>query len=152
MLSFLLLCLVLKVSADDVNALTLWMASGKKVVCMLDEQPVVTFRGDELVLSTHMNVMSYSAADVLRFTHSYVDPAGIAVPETAEAGFVFDGSCIKAFNLEPMSEIEVYSVDAVLQAKAIADVNGSICIYIPARSGDVFIVKTPVANFKIMKQ
>jgi len=60
----------IQVQAEEINALVLHMASGKQVTCLLDEQPVVTFKGDELVLTTHMNVVSYKAADLQKFTYS----------------------------------------------------------------------------------
>jgi len=150
-LFFLMLSLTGKAWAEEVNALTLWMVSGSKVVCLLDEQPVVTFTGDEIVLSTHMNKMSYPTADVLKFTHSYVDPTGIAQSGVAGTCFLFDGNFIKAFNLEPRSEVEVYSVDGSLLSETIADGSGNVCVSVPAQPGVVFIIKTLVANFKIMK-
>lgn len=145
------LCLVGKATAQEVNALTLWMASGSKVVYMLDEQPVVKFKEGEFVLSTQMNVISYPAEQVLKFTHSYAESTGIMVPGASCSGFSFDGNSIKASNLEPHSEIEVYSVDGALLFKATTDNNGCVCMPITPQPGNVCIIKTSVANFKIMK-
>ncbi len=152
MLLFLLtLCLADKAAAEEANALTLWMASGKKVVCLLDKQPVVTFKDEEIVLTTRMNVVRYPSAEVVKFTYSYVDPAGITMPDVAEAGFVFDGNYIRAFNLEPRSWIEVYSVDGRRLSKSIADGRGCAVVSVIAGSGNTYVIKTSVADFKIMK-
>lgn len=146
-----MLCFAGTAAAGEVNALTLWMKSGQKVVCLLDAQPVVTFKGAELVLSTRMNVVSYQAADVRKFTYAYADPSGLSAPGVADAGFSFDGNCIRAFNLEPWSGIEVYAVDGRLLSKTIADGTGRAVISVIVASGSVCVIRTSVADFKIMK-
>ena len=137
--------------AEGINALMLHLASGKQVVCMLDERPVVTFRGDELVLATHMNEVSYQAADVLKFTYLNVDPTSVSNAGAQQSMFAFSGNTLSVSGAEQGSQIAVYSVDGVLVASANADKKGSASITLPEQSGKVYVVKTSVAIFKITK-
>lgn len=150
-LSFLTAALSLSTWAEDINAMMLHLASGKQVICLLDEKPIVTFSGDELVLTTHMNEVSYQSADVLKFTYLYVDPAGIDQVGVPQSMFSFRGNALSVSGAEPDSQIAVYSVDGALVASAKADKKGAASIILPELSGKVYVVKTSVANFKITK-
>ena len=151
LLLFLLLTCVLKVSAESNNALVLHMATGKQVTYMLDELPVVTFNGEELVITTHLNVVSYQVGDVVKFTYSYVDPALVGGVKMSDAMFKFEGDVLHANNLEPFSTVSIYSVDGTLIISAKTGTKGDINISLPQVSGCVYVVKTSVANFKLMK-
>lgn len=137
--------------AEDINALMLHLASGKQVVCMLDEKPVVTFSGDELVLTTHMNQVSYQSADVLKFTYLYVEPSGVSQVSTPPCIFSFRGNTLAVEGAEPDTQISVYSVDGSLIASEKANKKGAASIKLSEQSGKVYVVKTSVANFKITK-
>lgn len=137
--------------AEGINALMLHLASGKQVVCLLDEEPVVTFQGDELVLSTHMDIIRYQAEDVIRFTYTAVDPAGINDVSTAATSFSFDGDVMRASSLAPKSMVTIYTADGTLVASGKTDKSGNISLSLPRQAGVVYVVKTSVANFKISK-
>lgn len=151
LLSFLVAILALSSWAEDINAMMLHLASGKQVVCLLDEKPIVTFSGDELVLTTHMNEVSYQSADVLKFTYLYVDPSGINQVGVPQSMFLFSGNALSVTGAEPDSQIAVYSVDGALVASAKTNKKGAASIVLPDQPGKVYVVKTSVANFKITK-
>ena len=141
-----------KISAEEINALCLHLASGKQITCLLDERPVVTFNDDDLVMTTHMSQVSYKSSDVLKFTYAYVDPSGIVETKFQNAMFNFGKNTLQATNIEPSSKVELYTADGILVASSVADANGNVTLKLSAHSGTVFIVKTSVANFKITKQ
>ena len=145
-----LIC-VFKVSAENNNALVLHMANGKQVTYLLDELPVVTFNGEDLVVTTHLNLVTYQARDVAKFTYSYIDPSIVVGLKNANTMFKFDGDVLYAYNLEPFSTVSIYSVDGTLIISAKTGTKGDINISLPQVSGCVYVVKTSVANFKLMK-
>lgn len=151
LLSLLMATVALSSWAEDINAMMLHLASGKQVICLLDEKPIVTFSGDELVLTTHMNKVSYQSADVLKFTYLYVDPAGINQVGVPQIMFSFCGNALSVTGAEPDSQISVYSVDGALVASTKTNKKGAASISLPEQSGKVYVVKTSVANFKITK-
>ncbi len=150
-LVFLLSCLFGKAQAEEVNAMTLWMASGSQVTYLLDELPVVTFQGEDLVLTTHMNVITYAADDVCKFTYSYVDPDKVTSLQSAGVRFIVKDRVLTAYNLEPQSGVEVYSTGGILQAKGRSDRKGYAAVTLPAGANGVYVIKTSTANFKIRK-
>lgn len=138
-------------SAEDINALMLHLASGKQVVCLLDEKPLVTFSGGDLELTTHMNKVSYQSADVLKFTYLYADPSGISQVELSHNMFSLSENRLSFTGLEPDTNITVYTAEGILVASAKTNNNGAASITLPEQSGKVYIVSTSVANFKITK-
>ena len=148
---FLFVVSVFKVSAENNNALVLHMANGKLVTYLLDDLPIVTFEDDELVITTPNHVVSYQDGDVVKFTYSYVDPSKVSQTTMSDTMFKFEGNVLCAYNLEPLSDVSVFSVDGALITSAKTGANGEITLSIPQQSGNVVVVKTSVANFKIMK-
>lgn len=150
-LSFLMAVVALSSWAEDINAMMLHLASGKQVICLLDEKPIVTFSGDELVLTTHMNKVSYQSSDVLKFTYLYVDAVSVNQVGAQQSMFSFRGNTLSVTGVESVSQIAVYSVDGMLVASGTADRNGAASIVLPEQPGMVYVVKTSIANFKITK-
>ena len=150
-LSFLMTVVALSSWAEDINAMMLHLASGKQVICLLDEKPIVTFSGDELKLTTHMNEVSYQSADVLKFTYLCYDPTSVNQVGAPQSMFSFRGNALSVEGAEPDSHISVYSVDGALVASAKTDKKGAASIILPEQSGKVYVVKTSVANFKITR-
>ena len=150
-LSFMMLIGTLSSFAEDIKAMMLHLSSGKSVICMLDEKPIVSFSGEELILTTHMNVVSYQSSDVLKFTYLYVDPAAVGKVEMSQSMFSFSENSLIVTGAEPGSQIDIYSVDGVLVASAKTNYTGATSIKLPEQSGKVYMVKTSVANFKITR-
>ncbi len=150
-LTFLMAVVALSSWAEDINAMMLHLASGKQVVYLLDENPIVAFNGDELVLTTHMNEVSYQSADVLKFTYLYVDPTGVNMVNAPQNMFSFSENGLAVTGAEPDTQIALYTVDGALVASAKTSRNGAATISLPEQSGKVYVVKTSVANFKIKK-
>lgn len=152
--TFLLFVLFLALTAsaqDNINALKLHFVSGRQVAVLLDSEPVITFQGDQFVLSTHMNVVSYNAREICKYTYAEVVPSGITNPNAGDTMFTFTENSIIATHLAQGSSVDVYSVGGTLVASGKADVYGNATIGMPARSGAVYVVKTSVVNFKITK-
>lgn len=129
----------------------LHLASGKEVVCLLDERPVVTFTDDEVVLTTHMHEVRYQSVDVLKFTYANVEVDGInALP--SDRGLVrMDGNTLCLDGFASDSEVSVYTADGIVVAKSHTDGHGAASISLPRQSGKVYVIKTSIANFKITK-
>lgn len=146
----LLLSVLSGTMATELNAIVLTLASGSQVTYMLDEQPKVTFQGDDLTITTHLNEVTYASSDVLKFTYSKVNTDGIGSVST-NANFSIIGNVLVASNLVPNSEITVYSVDGLLLVSDRTDYNGSVSVTLPKISNNVYLIKTNTANFKITK-
>lgn len=150
-LTFLSLSMATNAIAEEINALQLLMSSGKLVTYMLDEEPVITFEADELVMKTHMATVRYQANDVLKFNYISVEDAGIASLRSSGVSFAINGNVLTATKLEPNSEVNVYSADGKLIATAKTDKSGNVTMSLPLKSGELCLISTTTANFKITK-
>ena len=151
LLSIVLFGSALFVSAIELNALILHMKSGKQVTCFLKEQPKVSFVENDLIINTDFGETCYQIGDIVKFTYSYVDPNHIDDILASNICFNFDGQTLSAKNLEPSSNVSIFSIDGILLRSAKVADNGEITMDIPLTSGSVIIVKTSELNFKVRK-
>lgn len=151
LLSIVLFGSALFVSAIELNALILHMKSGKQVTCFLKEQPKVSFVENDLIIKTDFGETCYQVGDIVKFTYSYVDPNHIDDILASNICFNFDGQTLSAKNLEPSSNVSIFSIDGILLRSAKVADNGEITVDIPLTSGSVIIVKTSELNFKVRK-
>ena len=62
----------------NINAINIHNKSGSLVTILLEEQPKITFEGNDVVLTTHMNVVNYPSAEIVKLTYLDVkDATGI---------------------------------------------------------------------------
>lgn len=151
LLSIVLFGSAMFVSAIELNALILHMKSGKQVTCFLKEQPKVSFVENDLIINTDLGETCYQVGDIVKFTYSYVDPNHIDDILASNICFNFDGQTLSAKNLEPSSNVSIFSIDGILLRSAKVADNGEISVDIPLTSGSVIIVKTSELNFKVRK-
>ena len=151
LLSIVLFGSAMFVSAIELNALILHMKSGKQVTCFLKEQPKVSFVENDLIINTDFGETCYQVGDIVKFTYSYVDPNHIDDILASNICFNFDGQTLSAKNLEPSSNVSIFSIDGILLRSAKVADNGEISVDIPLPSGSVIIVKTSELNFKVRK-
>ena len=151
LLSIVLFGSAMFVSAIELNALILHMKSGKQVTCFLKEQPKVSFVENDLIINTDFGETCYQVGDIVKFTYSYVDPNHIDDILASNICFNFDGQTLSAKNLEPSSNVSIFSIDGILLRSAKVADNGEISVDIPLTSDRVIIVKTSELNFKVRK-
>ena len=151
LLSIVLFGSAMFVSAIELNALILHMKSGKQVTCFLKEQPKVSFVENDLIINTDFGETCYQVGDIVKFTYSYVDPNHIDDILASNICFNFDGQTLSAKNLEPSSNVSIFSIDGILLRSAKVADNGEISVDIPLPSGSVIIVKAAELNFKVRK-
>lgn len=151
----LMLCLTLSflsvgASADEINAVVMHCKSGGNVTFMLDERPVVTFSGGDVVIRAHgSSVLRYAASDVTGFTYENIID-GVSDAKRLGLLFCIDGSSLKAANLTPQTKVSVYAADG--SEVYAAEVDNGGCVAIPL--GDkpsVYIVRTSGIAFKVFK-
>lgn len=150
----LMLCLTLSflsvgASVDEINAVVMHCKSGGNVTFMLDERPVVTFSGGDVVISAHGSVLRYAASDVTGFTYENIID-GVSDAKRLGLLFCIDGSSLKAANLTPQTKVSVYAADG--SEVYAAEVDNGGCVAIPL--GDkpsVYIVRASGVAFKVFK-
>ena len=128
-------------------------SSGFRFTILLDDQPVVTFSDDYLVLTTHMgDAVSIPSSLVTKYTYVR-DEEATGITDAARFGSLlsFDGKRIGLTNLAPSTAVQVYTADGALVTSGTTDSRGSVSLSVPERQGAVYLVKTSTLTFKISK-
>ena len=153
-ISFVLLLFSLTAGASDgINAMLLQGPSEFKFTILLDDQPVVTFSDDYLVISTYMGAsVSVPSSHVTKWTYVR-DEKATGINNAAHFGSLlsFDGKRIGMTNLTPSTAVQVYTADGALVASGTTDSSGNVSLSVPERQGAVYLVKTSTITFKISK-
>jgi hypothetical protein len=150
-MAMLLSVFSVRANSDGVNAMLLEGPSDKFTI-LLDDQPVVTFSDDHLVVTTHMAAVSIPSSLVKKWTYVNDEQAtGIRNAVRFGSLLSFDGKHLGLSNLAPSSAVQVYTADGALVASATTDSRGSVALSLPERSGAVYLVKTSSVTFKVTK-
>lgn len=151
--ALLLFALTARAASDGVNAMLLEGPSDFRLTILLDDQPVVTFSDDYLVISTYMGAaVSIPSSHLTKWTYVN-DEQATGIRNAARFGSLlsFDGKHLSLSNLAPSSAVQVYTADGALVATAKTDSRGSVALSLPERPGAVYLVKTSSVTFKVSK-
>ena len=136
----------------NINAIKIHNKSGSFVTILLEEQPKVTFEGNDVVLTTHMNIVNYHSDEIVKLTYLNVNDATcIDAFRTLGVVFSFDNEVVKIQNLTSQTTVSLYTVEGMLVASGMTDAKGCISLPMPKGTQNCVIVKTPSLTFKIRK-
>lgn len=153
LLSLPLCVLSARAASSGVNAMLLQGPSDFRLTILLDDQPVVTFSDDCLVVTTHMGAaVSIPSSRVTKYTYIKDEEAtGIGNASRFGSLLSFDGKRVSLTQLTPSSAVQVYSADGALVASATADSHGCVSFSVPEKAGAVYVIKTSTLTFKVSK-
>ena len=137
----------------NINAIKIYDKSGTFVTILLDEQPKVTFDGNDVVLTTHLSVVNYPSTEIVKLTYLDLKNAtGIDNFTSSGVVFSFNNDVVKIQNLVSQTKVSLYTVEGVLVASGMTDAKGGISLPMPKGTQTCMIVKTPYLTLKIRKQ
>ena len=151
---------VKKFTFEPIYYFVTWLNDGSRYAYALAEHPVVTYSDGELLLETNAQQVSYSAAEVRKFTFSLADIScdGELPPATGVSSL----ECQQQFSLQQGdvhfsgcrtgSPICIYTLDGKLLQRVTADANGNARLVTGAYPGGVYIIKTETITHKIIKR
>lgn len=143
-LSFLV---TLSAYADDAR-IVIKQKSGNETVLQLAFNPVITFSGEDMVITSNLTTISIPLADVDSYA-AYDDASAIRplteTPQFANGHVVFRG-------LAQGSEARVYTVDGRLISRHAADASGHADVSIDNLPKGVYVISTPNNNIKIINK
>lgn len=134
------------------NALRIHAKSGTNVTILLDETPKVTFQGDDVVIASQKQVLSYPSSDVVRFTYEAVDATGINSSSALSGLQVsFGEQTVCVSGLQSQTSVSIYALDGKLFSSASADKRGIATLVLSEVPGNVYVLKTSSLTLKIRK-
>lgn len=151
-LSFLLLAVVLRVSAVEQNVVAVYQTDGQKALFAFADQPEVTYTATDLVLTTTKTTVQYPISQLKKLQFEKANmPEGLD-EVLADQRFSFRDGSIVIGGGEPNSLVNIYTVSGALTAQYRLDSNGDAIISTQGLSGHAYILSNGSITFKFIAQ
>ena len=137
------------------NAVAIHQADGQVATFAFTEKPVVTYSGNDLVLTTTKTSVQYPIYKLKKidFNVSFDDLTGIkAAKEKADAQFRFRDGTLTVRGGEAGSHVYIYNIKGVKVGQYRLDSDGNATIPLSDLSKDFYVVKSQSFTFKFRKQ
>ena len=151
-----LLTLLLTIAAGlwAENAVAIHQVDGQVATFAFTEKPVVTYSGNDLVLTTTKTSVQYPIYMLKKidFDVSFDDLTGIeSVEKKADAQFRFQDGALCISGGEPGTMVYLYNLKGIKAGQYRLDAKGSATVPMQGLGRDVYIVKTQSFTFKFRK-
>lgn len=136
--------------AENIKSMVFWLNTGKQMVLLLDNDPIITFSGNSILITTHMGAeYVFNSTDVLKYTFSDSESMGINTLLSVNASFTVDGKKIFISNITPNTTITAYNVNGTIIAQNVSNPKGEVVLSLSESPSSVCIIKTQDVSFKI---
>ena len=124
---------------------------GKTTIFALSDDPTVTCRATDLVITAGTKTVNFPLTEGLTF-EIITEPTAIQTAPNAsrDVRFTLDNS-VKGEGLQPGSTVAIYRIDGQTVGTATVNSNGSVEIPLNGLRG-IFIVKSSTKSFKFIKK
>lgn len=136
------------------NAVAIHQVDGQVATFAFTEKPVVTYSGNDLVLTTTNTSVQYPIYMLKKidFDVSFDDLTGIeSVEKKADAQFRFQNGMISVVGGESGSQVFLYSMSGTKVGQYRLDGSGHIDIPVQHLSKGIYIIRTEHFTFKFRK-
>ena len=144
LLLILLSVVTLSAYADDAR-IVIKQKSGNETVLALASNPVITFSGDDMVITSSLNTISIPLADVDSYTFNdgttAIRPL-VDAPQYVNGHVIFSG-------LAKGAEVSIYTFDGRIVRRQSADATGYADVSLGSLPKGVYVVRTPNNSIKI---
>ncbi len=146
---FLILSFLVAVTAyaDDAR-IVIKQKSGNETILELAMHPVITFWGEDMVVTSDMTTIIFPLADVDGYT-AYDETTGIKPVAVAPQ---FSNGRVSFSGLVRGAEVRVYTTDGRLVSRHSVDASGRADVSLDALPKGMYIVSTPNQTIKIINK
>lgn len=148
-----LLSIVMSTMTYGQNAIAIYQHDGKVTTFAFSEKPVVTYAGNDLVLTTTNTTVQYPVHMLKKLVFDVaMDPTNIEEMEVkTETLFNFHGETITISGGEPGSIVYIYDLKGMVVGQYRLDTEGYATISVQNLGKSLYIVKTDHFSFKFKK-
>ena len=137
---------------DVQNAIAIYQKDGKVAKFSFTEKPVITYSGNELVLTTTKTTVQYPVALLQKIAVDVSDELFTDVKEVqSEAQFCFQGGTLSISGGEPGSAVFIYDISGIEVGQYKLDSKGCATLSLQHLESKLYIVKTTRFTFKFRK-
>ena len=136
------------------NAVAIHQADGQVATFAFTEKPVVTYSGNDLVLTTTKTSVTYPIYKLRKidFDISFDELTGIKDAKVkADVQFSFRGGTLTVRGGEPGSQVILYNIKGVQVGQYRLDGDGNATIPTESLGKDFYVVKSKSFTFKFRK-
>lgn len=138
-------------AGDLLSTLIVQTKSGTEMAFFLKDKPRVTFEGTYLKVISSVGDVTFALSDVLRFTYSKKDPAGINEKVDEKTGVIVQDDVLVISQLKTGSIVNVYSLDGKLVRQLKAQRTGTYRLSLSELPQGLYLVKADNVTYKITK-
>ena len=132
--------------------LVLTQTNGKVTKFALTDNPVITYKGNDVIVTCGESVMQTSMADVMSVGFEKGETTGIEAPKAvSEPQTTFSFGQAGFEGLQSGERVMVYSIDGKVISTIKADADGHAQVDISNLQTGVYILRTAKKSFKIKK-
>lgn len=140
------------ISVANAQKLVVWKADQTKVTYDLEEKPVTTFQGANLVITTDKMTVSYPLKDLLRYTFEEV-VSSVDTPAANHGIIVRQSDNDMTFvNLATGANIQVYDSSGQLLQSSVAEGMEPVTLSFGERPKGVYIIKVDDVSYKFLRK
>lgn len=152
---YLLSVSIAMVCSIKINAQSLyvWTNQGEIITLSFDEQPITTFNGDELIISTKNSSLLYDISEISKYTF---DSSSTGIEnktlDNKSVSFKFDDNRIKVISYNRNGEVAIYQVDG--KRILTGEIRAGMTVEIPLNgiTAGTYIINCCGINYKIQKK
>ena len=135
------------------NSIAIHQKDGNVATFAFSEKPVVTYSGNDLVLTTKQTTVTYPVYMLQKIVFDLKDIADDidALEVEGKSEFSFQGETLNISGGEPGSSVFIYNMSGMMVDQYRLDSNGHASIPISGMDKSLYIVKTTRFTFKFRK-
>lgn len=133
-------------------AVKLHFLSGNTITLLLEDQPLFQFENDEIIISTNKREIRCDFGELLKYTYVNNKQASIDNVQLNDARMFFSENGISGTNLNPNTEVSVYTQDGKFVCSALTNESGNVNINFQFYNNIVYIINHSSMTFKMIKK
>ncbi|MBR3111089.1 MAG: hypothetical protein IKH35_07875 [Prevotella sp.] len=133
------------------NAVAVYQQDGTVAKFGFSEKPVVTYVGDNLVLTTTKTTVEYPIYQLKKISFDVEDVADAIPVVKADVQFSFHGETLTISGDEPYSHVYIYNLKGMAVGHYQLDGQGNTTINVSGLSRNLYVVKAKSFTFKFRK-
>lgn len=159
LITLLMLCVAVATQADAPtdecsSALVVTTKNGMQTTfVLLQEEPMVKFEGQNLVVTTSQGVVNFALTDVQRFNYVNLPATGIQeVEKTTQTDVSYEDGTLLLSQLKAGAQVGVYTMEGKLVHQLKPRHSGTFRVNLSSLPNGVYIVKADTLTYKIIKR
>ena len=129
------------------ESITIKQKSGNETIIDLSTNPVITFAGESMFVTTDFTTISFPLIDI----DSYVVDETLGIQEVKDSPQLHNGHIVFK-GMKEKASATVYSLDGKTIRKYTSDISGVIDINLRSLPEGAFVISTPNSKIKVINK